>query len=767
LLIITSVLMAFALLPHQPEPRAAQMPITTTSTCIDAATPLEVLALRYTWPPNTDAEIDAAMKTARRFFETGDDVTYGNALHQFQKLARERHASTSIQLPLGLLYATGPDLNPKGSMGYRHRLMMADALADNAGAHAFQSVIDHDPSQWLAAIGLTHIGIATREKDRTREALQAIQKALSKDPTNTTLLLAKSDLLVSQSRAAEALELLSGVADACAPVRAARAEAMILTDDTVDGARAYRQALAAAEPSELDRFYDDIRVISTVDELNDYKEAPAQERRAWIRNFWDRSAAKSGITIEARVVEQFQRAAYAHAHYRRAKYVDPTVERIGSQPGDIGGDGYSIVGNVPDVVLMNPVPWDDRGLVYMHQGAPDTVLRSLTGILTRIPDNQIWVYTRNMPPRVFAFTRTLGPDFHFSSNIGCGHGLLASMAYDNTVPGRNEMRGTGNPGGLEAREFYNLMANFDPRYAELGAYCGLASVNGGNPQRFRDAARAIGKSYRAIMDTVVHTESAVPSFRNRMRMLIAAYAFRDARGQPELTALSWIPNADLRDSTSVDKLHLTYTLVDAKDAPLRHDTTVTVPPTQGTGMMRTATTWRDVAFDKGRLLIVANDAADHTHGISATKDVTLDLGLDALSMSDLVIGEPDAAGLLARGSLHISPLPEHAITSGSDFRLFYEVYGVAAGDSITTSIRITRNEQKSIAELLRLYPGRKDSRELAFGKRVELDGRGISVQDVTVGGDLLPGQYTLVATVTTPRGIVRGSTKLLVDAPRK
>jgi hypothetical protein len=319
---------------------------------------------------------------------------------------------------------------------------------------------------------------------------------------------------------------------------------------------------------------------------------------------------------------------------------------------------------------------------------------------------------------------------------------------------------------MAARDFYLDLSQYDARYEELAKYCGLSSAKAQDPTRMRAALLDLRRYYRPLMDTIMHTESAPPRFRKTMRMIVAAYSFRDERGRPEVTALTWIPTPELREDTPTDRLRLTYTLVDKASRPLRHDTVVAVPQNAGTGLLRGSTTWRDVSMTNAKLLVVAMNDAEQTRGVQRTRDVSIALAPGAFSISDLVVGEPDASGLLVRGSYRISPLPAHAITSGNEFRLFFELYGVAANADLQTTIKVTRNERKSIAELLRLYPGRRDQRELSFASRANLDARGIAVQDVAVGGDLLPGDYTIEVTVRGPAGVVTRKASLQVDPPK-
>ncbi|MEO5509961.1 MAG: hypothetical protein ABIV28_01945 [Longimicrobiales bacterium] len=754
-------------------------PVRAGGPCIDPAAPLAQLALAYNaWPQPATEKSRAAFAELQQYLRSGEDGQYRTALRDYQKLAEDNPGDVHIHLALGVLYASGPDLNPEGASGYRHRVMSHSALADDRASRTLGFVLKQDPSQWIASIALAQIAVGTHEKGRVKQAVDVVQRSLQADPANVTLQLAWSDLLFVQNRNAEALAFWNKQGAGCAGSMHAKAVALFAAGDSMGASKQYLDALNVAGPDELDRFFDDVRVILSDGEPARYNATAAVDRRAWLQLFWERSAARSGISTQSRIAQHMQRVSYADEHYRLASDRSPLLATPGLS-GDLNDAALSAEERtrmyeqglmdrlLPVYDRLNFVPWDDRGVVYVRQGAPDTMLKMLAGAGTRIPRNETWLYMRDNPPWLLTFARDEGPDYYWTYSIGCGTSAPRTMASTGNRSRTTMTRAGGGGGQMEARDFYLNLAQYDERFEAIAKHCGLSSVGGGSPLDARAALVSLRQYYQPLIRTITHTEGAPPKFRTPMRMMTAAYSFRDARGQTEVTALTWIPTPELQDSTPTKRLRLTYTLLDSVSAPLRHDTTVAVPPFGSAGLLRGAVTWKNVGLSGGRLLVLAMNDEDPTRGTQKIRQITIPADGGRTAISDIVVGTPDAAGLLVRGAYRVSPLPDHAITSGSDFRLFYEMYGIAEGANVETTIKVTRNERKSIAELLRLYPGRRDERELTFSNAAKLDSRGIAVQDVAVGGDLLPGAYTILVTVKTAAGEVSRSGALQVDAPAR
>jgi tetratricopeptide (TPR) repeat protein len=252
------------------------------------------MALAYdAWPAPPEGKARSTFERLKQYLREPDDSEYRSLVREYQKLAESHRSSTHIQLALGVLYATGPDLNPPGVSGYRNGVKLHLALADDNAARALSRVAKDDPSQWLAPALLTGIAVSTREKARIRQAAELVENALQHDPDNVAMQLAWSDLLVAQDREDEAVAFWGEHTPVCASELHAEAEALLLTGDST-GAQLYLDALHRAGPDELSRFYDDARVIFGPEDARAWASTAPEHRAGWLALFWERSAAKSG-----------------------------------------------------------------------------------------------------------------------------------------------------------------------------------------------------------------------------------------------------------------------------------------------------------------------------------------------------------------------------------------------------------------------------------------------------------------------------------------
>ena len=262
------------------------------------------------------------------------------------------------------------------------------------------------------------------------------------------------------------------------------------------------------------------------------------------------------------------------------------------------------------------------------------------------------------------------------------------------------------------------------------------------------------------------SESAFPHLRSRVRLATAAYEFRDARMRPELAALAWIPVRDVGDiASSATDMRFSFILATPPLTAIRRDTTVAVSDARG-GVVRGIAMLPVTERGASTLRVIALDPADTTRGGVRAVPLRVRGDTGARGISDIVLAVPDVPGLLRRGTHAVAPLPGHTITTGASFRLFAEVYGAEDGEEAAVTVRIRRVDASALAQLRRLFPGREAERTLSFARRVDLDERGVMVEDIIVGGDLIPGDYTIELTVVLELGetVVR-ETALHVAAP--
>ncbi len=684
------------------------------NTCADPATPLRTLAARYDrWPalPPGRRPVEAKEK-AMTYFRSGDGTDYHRALLAYENLQRDFPNDLHVKLALGVLYLSGPDINYKYSDGYRHVAVLQYSNADARGARLMRNAIERDSSQWIAAIGLTRIALVSLDKGRIDEAYALIERALKADPFSTPLHLAWRDLLVREGHFQQALNHSRVHDGECAGQKHALAEAMMIAGDTAAGSRLYIETLDRAGPSDIDRFYDDMRPMLTVGQLRTYKAVPVSERPSWIRALWRRTAAASGRTLETRVTEQTIRATYADMNFRAKMYKKELV--------------------VTDTTQI--VPWDAAGVYYVRHGPPDVGYNAREGGM----EFAGWVYKGHNPPVTLLMSRRASPPSDWAPLYDPVCPPLSSL-HPMDLEAARERIATGN--NMWLRDIYLVFAQTDPRYADVISECRFVVLG----------IRRI-KYENLVVQYRYDNRKILPHFSKPVRMAVEAYQFRSPSGDPEVVVMPAIPVADLRDATSTaQQLRIMYSLTDSIVAAFSSDTMVALPAGATTGLVRVPLTLRSPGITNGQLRVTVTDPADTLRG--ATRSVPLAIRTDKnkLALSDIVIADTDAPGPLVRGIYRLSPVPDHRVRTDDAFRVFFELYGVNERDEIETAVRIRRTDPKSISEQLRLR-GKRQERIITMKGNAELDARGVAVRDVEVAGDLVPGRYSIDITITTAGG---------------
>jgi tetratricopeptide (TPR) repeat protein len=709
--------------------------------CVDPATPLGALALTYeNWPEALSPADSVALKRLRAYL--AGNGKYVDALKQYERLRAGN--GTYRSLGLGLVLATGPDLNFPGRRGYRFSRMDKNANANDVAARYLMGVVAADPTQWLAAVALARMALGTREPKRISDAVATLNIAKAANPTNETVTLALADLYVATQKGDSAEGLLTSIKN-CPAAMHLLAVARILKGDTSVAPRDYFAALSLALPRDLDRFYEDAAVISTHAEREQYAALSGLARRTWLIEFWQRSADASGVLPHQRIARHFQRLEFAERNYRREVWGPPPEEDS-------------------DLLLESSLslPWDTRGIVHIRHGAPDQIVRSLQGVLTRIPENETWVYLNADIPWVLQFTRRAGPDWLFSIAIGCGLARSPATLARSTNNRSQRLADLGG-GATEARDYYLQLAQFDPRFGGLARYCGLASVGGGNVADYRSRVLQLRQYYDPLMTSIIATESATTKFLRQMRMIVAAYSFQDISEHTEVLSVSWIPLSELRNPP-VERLRLTSTMVQGSVEGSRIDTTIALPSMRESGrLLALATVWRNRIPGPAYIRIVAADAGDAQRGSNQTR--TIQVPAASRGVSDVVIAEPEVQGVIVRDGASLAPIPNHSIPFGQAFRLYAEVYNVPAGAAVQTSIRVRLVDARGVEDLRKLFPRKQRERALTFESIAGSARPGMHVVDHVVANDLMPGMYSVELTATIGARNITRSAQLIVEMP--
>jgi GWxTD domain-containing protein len=722
------------MLPAQ-DRRAAQ--------CLDPARPiLEVAATYDGWPVPRAGRSTRAFKLLQAYLRSGDFHDYHLALHEYESLGDVYPSDSHVVLALGVLYSTGPDLNFPGMNGYRHNSVAAESNADEKAARYLTRAVESNPSQWLAAVALTRLALVSPEPKRVPLAHRVVRLALAADSANVTLRLADYDLLVREEEFGAALAAAETIHPECPAALHAKAEAHILTLDVERGVNLYFEGLRNAGPEDLHRYFDDIRMIATRRQLEAYLRTPAPARSDWISAFWRRSAATSARTVEDRLVTQIQRAAHADAHFRSVESKISTGKSVGW---------------IADT--SHVVPWDIRGVIYTRHGKPVEEYYAQDNDQVYRYEYSAWVYPDADSTFVVLFVHRM---YSAGDWLPTGPSCPGRLGNLGRLRSERQIRDAlANGETIHSREMFVLLRRYDRRFADLARFCTQGGA-GGFWSKLTDLRRKMAFESARRFDALKWTESSRRVFVKPVRILVADYEFRGEDNKPELAVVMWLPAVDaLPAHEEAGSLKMTFAIVDSINTTLRIDTLVPMAnPTDTTAVIRSSVLWRDIRLRNGTVHVSVRNANDSTQGGTRSRNVAIRADTSALSLSDIVLAEPDKRGILVRGDHRISPLASNTIGRGEPFRVFYELYGVNEGDLVDTSIRVRPAKSPGlVAKLL----GKTNFRELRYSDRAEIDRKGITVRDVVVGGDLAPGAYIVEVRIKANGRETTNSTPLYVE----
>ena len=194
--------------------------------CIDPAQQLRSLAAAHISSDVLAAAGSPRMAAAfKAYLASGSRSDYRTTQLRYEATGTGRYDRAARTLVLGLVYASGPDMNPEGSGGYRHRLIEDDARAAGIAARYLNEAAQLDSAAWLPGVALAHIALASRQRDALRDAFHALQRTLRQQSADIVVRTALADLLIATDSADAAVALLDGRTGSCPGADAALGEA--------------------------------------------------------------------------------------------------------------------------------------------------------------------------------------------------------------------------------------------------------------------------------------------------------------------------------------------------------------------------------------------------------------------------------------------------------------------------------------------------------------------------------------------------------------
>ena len=719
-------------------------------------------------------EVAAAARTVCAYFRTQQAADYQDARASTVEAVRRNPNNPLSHYLAGMLAIRGRDLRVPGLGGHFLRAGYTQTNAELDGRRALLRALEIDGRFADAARGLAELAIYLPTPQNLEIADRALKQVVERAPELWEPWLDRSEISWLRSDRADAVASAQRAAalQSNASVQHALAAALFLPPaDLPAGAQAYLDGLSKLDSVSLDRYLDDVRPILRLVEAEELARVEnLNALREWLTRFWQLQAASANITVGERLSEQLNRARTAHVLYRRATY---RLARLGSRV----------------IVMMwrdpkaDSLPFDDRGLLFMRLGKPDTVISSTPSMggapQLPIPVNESWVYSGGGPGNVYHFFRVEGyPDFAIAGIPEC-----VVPEPNQRGPPVNGRLGPGHDWNLVIplylagySAFFESRAIYEPQLGTVLASCfsGLSAASRGDTTVFgKQTYLTLGgliyrtdaqRYYNAALSRVV---VEVP-FSSKAPLHASAYAFRSLTGGTELVAALIAPAELLQPDSSasgfVYSLDLSMIAIDSTGKIVRRDTTQKFGAARrllASEFLRTQLTIPDVTpgVNNVRIILRNTNAPTIGQGKSVVR-ILPDLGTTQLSISDIVLAE-QGAGSYRRGAIALALRPTHQFAQAQEFTLFYELHGLPASTQYRTNVELIREP----SDLAKLAGKRGDTRFAANFRDTSAETAGTLQQLRRIQSNLAPGIYRVRVTVTIGRDIVVRETTLRIVEP--
>ena len=484
-----------------------------------------------------------------------------------------------------------------------------------------------------------------------------------------------------------------------------RARAMLAEGDAY-GETFYWQAVSADDPAMLLMLHRDMTLIATPEEIEAFDASPPSSRTAFLHHFWGVRDGRELRPTGERMREHYARIAYADRHYAFSD------SRHWHKPGD----------------LLDAFPFDSmldsRGVVYVRMGPPDIRFQPhVPGYVA----SETWEYDRLQDT------------------------LLLTFAAQNSI---------GDMVLIRTADDIACQTSFGCDYSEL--YYQLQVVNE-TYRRFYTAGGASADLYHARLyktgkesiTTSTTTDAHPLRFPATVTAQVLPLAIGAAPGGSGVQVTVALVQPATDRAGRRDTLRLRFAAFDSSgNAVTQFDSTLVYsPPSRHAsgdssytafGHFATALpagTWRWQA---------AVQAGDSTGALLASQLVTISThDANTLAVSDLAIG--------ARGQAapwQVAPgdtawlTPRHGYQASMPVALYYEVYGILAGQAYHAEVMARRGDKAT-------GPG------ITLGFEEKSTGTPTRVSRTLSLESLTPGDYILELQVRDANGTTASSSRPL------
>ncbi len=419
-----------------------------------------------------------------------------------------------------------------------------------------------------------------------------------------------------------------------------------------------------------------LSLVATPDELADWDATSVAERAEWLTRFWLARDIMAGVGEWERLHEHFRRLAVATRAYAR----------------DTRGAPVGTLDEVRDEFRM-PVPFDDRGRIYVRHGEPDDRLLSFAG-----QAYEVWRY-RGADGGLVLFFR----EDDLDGAVGAGTLVdlpgLSPVQIDQLCGARrgicDELERFGAPGV--------------PMRQEIGLLRGTPPPEVVQRVRERGQAHAV-----AALTTDTHR----PAFERELPITAQLYGLHPPDGAPLLLLAFALPTASLA-TASDQRLTVRLDAMSHRDGSRTTlDTTLTLrASTRDTKHLGATLT---LPLPAGSYAVAARitDATDG--GAVATLNPVRLPSRIGLQVSDPVLGVAGSGLTWWSGTDSIPLNPLGAVARGGSVELTYHQLGMTVGVGYETRYELVRPDDEGGEPVLTLAV-REEATQRASEVRRTLD----------------------------------------------
>jgi len=613
-------------------------------------------------------------------------------------------------------------------------------------ARAFARATQADPSFAFASVDLANAALNQRIHPRLQVALEAVRLAAA-SPAGAVpaVQLARGRVEREVGEADSALAafrayLAVGGDSGLGLFELSRTQYFAHRPATAESSY-FQGARLATSAAAREQYRADLALLADSDEVRAFDaQGSGAERAAWLARFWDRRDVAEGREAGERLAEHNRRWLYARRNFRlvsRHRHYDIT-----------------------EVYRSVQAEFDDRGVIYLRHGEPDSRASYPSG-LGRVQPNLSWLYRRPPPDGDLIFHFVARDD---ASDYKLVESLVDAMGF------RAAILAAGAP-DAGVTDLYASREQFGGAYARVargGSLAGNAIADERSAGRHAIRTGTTTDTYRQRfgipLEAVVSDFVAAGSAAQPGQSVHVVFAIPADRLAPE-------PGGDA--GGVLYPLHFRLLVSDERDSLIARLDTLRV--------FSARQVLRSPSYLSGRLSMplppgryryrLVVDTPDGLAGQLVQRDTLRMPALDGRSItaSDLVVGRAGAGlvwlrrarsdsavagtggaggtGGLAVDTVLLNPLDRYPV--GSVAELYYELFGLASGVSYHTEVRLERVGGRSLfGRIGGLFGGRRPPVLLEFDATaagpVTRIHRGVSLRGVA------PGNYVLSVILSDP-----------------